>query len=109
MKKIVTFFLVVLMLNSSYGQKLSDNYNSGQNYYSGDFDKNLKFVNRLFNENYSDYTGEDPGNLNGEFLESPYPPSTGAVGTTHKGIDYRAKDNFDLYDMDPIKFYYWFK
>ena len=97
LKKQILVSFLLLSSSLSIAQTLSQNYNAGQNYYSANFQKNLDLVNTVFNKTYSTYNSQNPGNLNAEFLSGPWPPSTGQSGSTHKGVDFRAQQPFDLY------------
>jgi RHS repeat-associated protein len=102
MRKIIAFFLL-LCFNNSFAQVNLTDFTSAQNYYSGNFAKNLQFVNKIFNTNYSNYANQNPGNINGEYLQS-YAGLNGCSGTCagaceHKGIDYRAVSGTAIYSL----------
>ncbi len=63
------------------------------------FQRNLSFINRIFNKTYTDYNGKNPGNINGEYLENYDAYIAGCSGCTHKGIDYKASSGTPIYAL----------
>ena len=100
-----TFISIILLCccHPLWAQVNLSDFSSSTNYYSGNNDRNLSFVNRIFNQNYISYAGQDPGNINGEYLQN-YSGFNGCTGVCsgsceHKGIDYRAASGTAIYSL----------
>lgn len=102
MRKLIVMCLL-FFCNHCFAQVNLTDFASAQNYYAGNFDRNLLFVNRIFNTTYTNYSNQNPGNINGEYLQS-YAGLNGCSGTCsgaceHKGIDYRAAAGTAIYAL----------
>jgi len=98
----VALFIFILIANVSFGQTLSQDYNSGQLYYANsnnvNFERNTEFVNTIFNKSYNSIAEQNPGHITSEFLKCRGTVTQCNNNTfKHKGIDYRAKTPFAIY------------